>query len=126
MPPRWRSFASRAAMGTERWRRPLLRRAFRCVAHIHRHRDRPPSQDRVLSTVRLTFQLSCQAWDVTVGDLVSGRASLEGFQGLALVGGFSYGDALGSGNTAASTQMPRSLERRRLGKPRGCSSPFDL
>lgn len=34
---------------------------------------------------------------MTVSDLVSGRASLHGFQGLALVGGFSYGDAMGSG-----------------------------
>lgn len=38
-----------------------------------------------------------EAWDVTVGDLVSGRATLDKFRGLVFVGGFSYADVLDSG-----------------------------
>ena len=37
-----------------------------------------------------------EAWDLTVHDLMHGQAHLRDFQGLAFVGGFSYGDALGS------------------------------
>ncbi|HEU4407276.1 MAG TPA: phosphoribosylformylglycinamidine synthase [Polyangiaceae bacterium] len=38
-----------------------------------------------------------EAVDVHMSDLLSGRASLEGFRGLAACGGFSYGDVLGAG-----------------------------
>jgi len=34
--------------------------------------------------------------DVTMTDLLSGSVSLEKFQGVAFVGGFSYADVLGS------------------------------
>uniref|UniRef100_UPI000B4C70D2 phosphoribosylformylglycinamidine synthase n=1 Tax=Lonchura striata TaxID=40157 RepID=UPI000B4C70D2 len=37
-----------------------------------------------------------QVWDVTTQDLCSDGASLDGFRGLVFVGGFSYGDVLGS------------------------------
>ncbi|EED34697.1 phosphoribosylformylglycinamidine synthase [Luminiphilus syltensis NOR5-1B] len=37
------------------------------------------------------------AIDVHMSDLVSGQVSLQGFQGLAACGGFSYGDVLGAG-----------------------------
>jgi len=36
-------------------------------------------------------------WDVTVSDLVSGRATLDAFRGIVFVGGFSYADVLDSG-----------------------------
>ncbi|MFZ1536073.1 MAG: phosphoribosylformylglycinamidine synthase [Chromatiaceae bacterium] len=35
--------------------------------------------------------------DVHISDLMAGRIGLEGFQGLAACGGFSYGDVLGAG-----------------------------
>jgi phosphoribosylformylglycinamidine synthase len=38
-----------------------------------------------------------EAWDVTVSDLVSGRATLAQFRGIVFVGGFSYADVLDSG-----------------------------
>ncbi|MCC7484851.1 MAG: phosphoribosylformylglycinamidine synthase [Burkholderiales bacterium] len=38
-----------------------------------------------------------EAVDVHMTDLVSGRATLAGFRGLAAGGGFSYGDVLGAG-----------------------------
>jgi phosphoribosylformylglycinamidine synthase len=37
-----------------------------------------------------------EPWDVTMSDLLSGRASLEGFRSLVFVGGFSYADVLDS------------------------------
>jgi phosphoribosylformylglycinamidine synthase len=41
--------------------------------------------------------------DVTMSDLLAGRASLAGFTGLAACGGFSYGDVLGAGSGWAKT-----------------------
>ena len=40
---------------------------------------------------------ACEALDVTMTDLLAGRAELSGFHGLAVCGGFSYGDVLGAG-----------------------------
>ncbi len=42
------------------------------------------------------FAAGCEPWDLTMSDLLSGRASLEGFRGLVFVGGFSYADVLDS------------------------------
>lgn len=44
-----------------------------------------------------------QAEDVHMTDLLSGRARLDGMQGLVAVGGFSYGDVLGAGEGWART-----------------------
>lgn len=38
-----------------------------------------------------------EPWDVTMSDIISGRISLEIFQGIAFVGGFSYADVLDAG-----------------------------
>jgi len=38
-----------------------------------------------------------EAWDVTVEDLLRGTATLDQFQGLVFVGGFSYADVMDSG-----------------------------
>ena len=40
---------------------------------------------------------ACEAIDVTMTDLLAGRAELSAFHGLAACGGFSYGDVLGAG-----------------------------
>jgi phosphoribosylformylglycinamidine synthase len=37
-----------------------------------------------------------EAWDLTISDIIEGRTTLEGFRGLAFVGGFSYADVLDS------------------------------
>lgn len=47
-----------------------------------------------------------EAWDLTVHDLLQGAVSLEGMDGLAFVGGFSYGDALGSGACVQWRRVP--------------------
>ncbi len=43
------------------------------------------------------------AVDVTMSDLLAGRAHLRDFSGLAACGGFSYGDVLGAGSGWAKT-----------------------
>ncbi len=45
----------------------------------------------------------CDAVDVTMTDLLSGRVTLERFRGLVACGGFSYGDVLGAGAGWAGT-----------------------
>jgi phosphoribosylformylglycinamidine synthase len=47
------------------------------------------------------------AVDVHMSDLVSGRARLETFKGLAACGGFSYGDVLGAGRGWATSILER-------------------
>ena len=37
-----------------------------------------------------------EPWDVTMSDLLNGRASLDTFRGIIFVGGFSYADTLDS------------------------------
>jgi phosphoribosylformylglycinamidine synthase len=43
-----------------------------------------------------------EPWDVTMSDLLSGSATLEEFQGVVFVGGFSYADTLDSAKGWAS------------------------
>ena len=45
------------------------------------------------------------AVDVHMSDLFAGRASLAGFKGLAVCGGFSYGDVLGAGRGWAASVL---------------------
>jgi len=44
-----------------------------------------------------------EPWDVTMTDLLAGRVSLDGFRGLAAVGGFSYADVPESAKGWAAT-----------------------
>lgn len=43
-----------------------------------------------------------QPWDVTMSDILAGRITLERFQAIVFVGGFSYADTLDSGKGWAS------------------------
>lgn len=49
------------------------------------------------------YQAGFRPWDITVTDLVSGRATLEHFRGLVTVGGFSYADVPESAKGWAAT-----------------------
>ena len=44
-----------------------------------------------------------EPWDVTMSDLAAGTVTLEGFRGVAFVGGFSYADVLDSAKGWAGT-----------------------
>ena len=73
-----------------------------------------------------------EPWDVTMSDLLAGRASLASFRGLVFVGGFSYADVLDSakgwaggirGNPALAAQFEDFRARRdtwSLGVCNGC------
>ncbi|KIO36033.1 phosphoribosylformylglycinamidine synthase [Shewanella sp. cp20] len=76
--------------------------------------------------------------DVHMSDILSGRISLEEFQGLAACGGFSYGDVLGAGegwaksilfNGRAREEFSRFFERSdsfALGVCNGCQMLSNL
>ncbi len=51
------------------------------------------------------------AFDVHMSDIVAGRISLEGFEGIAACGGFSYGDVLGGGEGWAKSILFNSRAR---------------
>lgn len=44
-----------------------------------------------------------ETWDITMSDLLAGRANLDMFKGLIFPGGFSYADVLDSGKGWAGT-----------------------
>ncbi len=76
--------------------------------------------------------------DVHMSDVLSGRISLDGFQGLAACGGFSYGDVLGAGegwaksilfNARARDEFARFFQRGdtlALGVCNGCQMMSNL
>lgn len=57
-------------------------------------REEGSNGDREMSAAFYTAGF--QVHDVTMTDLVSGDVTLDLFQGIAFVGGFSYADVLGS------------------------------
>ncbi|MGS0824786.1 phosphoribosylformylglycinamidine synthase [Shewanella sp. 0m-8] len=79
-----------------------------------------------------------EATDVHMSDILSGRISLEEFQGLVACGGFSYGDVLGAGegwaksilfNERAREQFSQFFERNdsfSLGVCNGCQMLSNL
>jgi phosphoribosylformylglycinamidine synthase len=42
------------------------------------------------------YHAGFEVWDITMTDLIEGRANLDNFRGIAFVGGFSYADVLDS------------------------------
>jgi len=53
-----------------------------------------------------------EAVDVHMSDVIAGRATLEGYKGLAVCGGFSYGDVLGGGQGWAKSILFNARARR--------------
>jgi phosphoribosylformylglycinamidine synthase len=78
------------------------------------------------------YQAGFEAWDITMTDLLEGRAHLDDFRGMAFVGGFSYADVLDSAkgwagvirfNKRLSEQFQKFSERSdtfSLGVCNGC------
>ncbi|OGQ96378.1 MAG: phosphoribosylformylglycinamidine synthase [Deltaproteobacteria bacterium RIFOXYD12_FULL_57_12] len=64
-------------------------------------RDEGSNSDREMSSA--FFAAGFEPWDVTMTDLLAGRVSLDGFRGLAAVGGFSYADVPESAKGWAAT-----------------------
>lgn len=78
------------------------------------------------------YQAGFEAWDITMTDLLEGRAQLNDFRGIVFVGGFSYADVLDSAkgwagvvrfNKRLSEQFQKFYERSdtfSLGVCNGC------
>jgi len=56
-----------------------------------------------IETAWVMHQAGFAAVDVHMSDLIAGRVTLDDFQGVIAVGGFSYGDVLGAGEGWAKT-----------------------
>ncbi len=64
-------------------------------------RDEGSNSDREMSSA--FYLAGFEPWDVCMTDLLAGRISLDGFNGLAAVGGFSYADVPESAKGWAAT-----------------------
>jgi phosphoribosylformylglycinamidine synthase len=64
-------------------------------------RDEGSNSDREMSSA--FYAAGFEPWDVTMTDLLAGRITLDGFRGLAAVGGFSYADVPESAKGWAAT-----------------------
>lgn len=64
-------------------------------------REEGSNGDREMSAA--VWSAGMEPWDVTMSDLLQGRASLDSFQGIVFVGGFSYADVMDSAKGWAGT-----------------------
>ena len=69
----------------------LVRAAKPKVAIV---REEGSNSDREMASA--FFLSGFEPWDIAMSDLLAGRSRLEGFHGIAFVGGFSYADVLDS------------------------------
>jgi phosphoribosylformylglycinamidine synthase len=66
------------------------------------------------------------AVDVHMSDILRGRMTLEDFRGLAICGGFSYGDVLGAGKGWAHSVLLNQTARREFAEFFGRTDTFTL
>ncbi len=64
-------------------------------------RDEGSNSDREMSSA--FYAAGFEPWDIAMSDLLAGRVTLDGFRGLAAVGGFSYADVPESAKGWAAT-----------------------
>jgi len=64
-------------------------------------RDEGSNSDREMSAA--FYAAGFEPWDICMNDLLAGRVTLDGFRGLAAVGGFSYADVPESAKGWAAT-----------------------
>jgi phosphoribosylformylglycinamidine synthase len=67
-----------------------------------------------------------EAVDVHMSDVIAGRRTLAGFRGMAICGGFSYGDVLGGGQGWAKSILFNARARREFEAFFGRSDTFAL
>jgi phosphoribosylformylglycinamidine synthase len=87
---------------------PYLRSGARPAVAILREQGVNSQTEMAAVFTRADFD----AYDVHMTDILSGRVSLERFQGLVACGGFSYGDVLGAGEGWAKSILfnPRARD----------------
>jgi phosphoribosylformylglycinamidine synthase len=67
-----------------------------------------------------------EAVDVHMSDVIAGRITLDGFRGMAICGGFSYGDVLGGGQGWAKSILFNARARKEFEAFFGRSDTFAL
>ena len=67
-----------------------------------------------------------EAVDVHMSDVIAGRTTLDGFRGMAICGGFSYGDVLGGGQGWAKSILFNARARREFESFFGRGDTFAL
>ena len=64
-------------------------------------REEGSNGDREMAAA--VYAAGLEPWDITMSDLLVGRATLDSFAGIVFVGGFSYADVLDSAKGWAGT-----------------------
>lgn len=64
-------------------------------------REEGSNGDREMAAA--VYAAGMEPWDITMSDLINGRAQLDSFRGIIFVGGFSYADVLDSAKGWAAT-----------------------
>lgn len=64
-------------------------------------REEGSNGDREMAAA--VYAAGMEPWDITMSDLIAGRAQLDSFRGIIFVGGFSYADVLDSAKGWAAT-----------------------
>ncbi len=67
-----------------------------------------------------------EAVDVHMSDVIAGRMTLEGYKGMAICGGFSYGDVLGGGQGWAKSVLFNARARKQFESFFGRGDTFAL
>ena len=83
-------------------------------------REEGSNGDREMAAA--VYAAGMEPWDITMSDLINGRAQLDSFRGIIFVGGFSYADVLDSAKGWAGTIRfnERVLRQFQVGGCRGC------
>jgi len=100
--------AAQASRKTPTWRVPFTPQwtpeakiAAQDKVRVAIIREEGSNGDREMSAA--IWSAGMQPWDVTMSDLLTGKAHLESFQGIVFVGGFSYADVMDSAKGWAGT-----------------------
>jgi hypothetical protein len=94
----WESFMSKALTGMPC--KGLCWLALLTLLHVC-PREEGSNGDREMSAA--VHAAGLEPWDITMSDLLMGRARLDSFKGIVFVGGFSYADVLDSAKGWAGT-----------------------
>lgn len=119
-------------------KRPAYRLTFDPIATARERILREPSSKPRVAVLReegsngdremtaALWSVGFDAWDVTMSDLLSGRAVLDGFRGIVFPGGFSYADVLDSAKGWAGTIKFSPLVLAQFSKFYSRSDTFSL
>ncbi len=90
---------------------PLALLASRVKPRVAIVREEGSNGDREMASA--FFAAGFEPWDVVMSDLLSGKIALQGFRGIAFVGGFSFADVLDSAKGwAGAIRFNRDLWRQ--------------